>query len=123
MYSQVGKEIGLLVAQSGRGRRASWEGWRMAQGTSGRDEQAPAIVDGCRSDVAERAHRCRLIQELRETHERHNVSRISAPYIESRMIFRCAALGAVRVFLALVLEVFIGDAHLHVVGLPREDQE
>ena len=95
----------------------------MTQSASRRSEQAASIGDGRHADIAIRAYRCRLIQKLHERHEGHNVGGVRAADGKTGVALRRAIRCALRVFLALVLEVFIADAHLHAIGLTRENQQ
>src|SRR5579864_8068199 len=64
-----------------------------------------------------------LIEKFHESHERHDIGRIHAPHVETGFIFRRSVGRAVRVFLALVRKILIGDAHFDVIGLAREYRE
>jgi len=95
----------------------------VAQGASRRSEQAASIDDGRHAYVAIGAYRRRLIQKLHEPHEGHDIGDVRAAHVEPGVVLRRGIRRALRVFLALTLEVFIGNAHLHGIGLTRENQE
>src|ERR1043166_5336242 len=84
----------------------------MAQATADGGEQRLAVQLGDRGSSGH--GRC---GEPQENGEGRYVSRVAADILGGLVE------GAARYSIALVGEDFVGYAHLHVVGLAREDQE
>ena len=62
--------------------------------------------DGRHADIAVGAYRRWLVQELHEPHEGHDIRDVCAAHIEPGVVLRRGIRRALRVFLALTLEVW-----------------
>jgi hypothetical protein len=116
----MGKKVDLLLAEGCAGGQTGGETRRVARRASNLDEYVLAILNGRGTGGAGAGGRG-LIQEFHESHERQDVGGIRASNIEARRALRCSVGGAIGILFALIGEILIGHAHLHVVCFACED--